>query len=235
MGDPGSIPWSGRSPGEGNGNLLQSSCRTEEPGGLQSIESLSHTWLSNFTSRWGPIRVVSESRSVVSDSLQTHGLQHTRPPCPSWTPRVYSNSCPLSPWYHPTISSSVISFSSCLQSVPASGFFQMSQFFASGGQSVGVSSSTSVLPMNIQDWFPLGWTGWISLLSKGLLSLLQHHRSKASVLRCSAFFIVQLSHPYMTTGKTIAMTGWTFAEKVMSLLLNMLSRLVISFQGASIF
>ena len=111
---------------------------------------------------------VQFSCSVVSDLLRHHGLQHTRLPCPSLTPRVYSNSCPLSPWYHPTISSSVISFSSCLQSVPASGFFQMSQFFASGGQSVGVSSSTSVLPMNIQDWFPLGWTGWISLQSKGL-------------------------------------------------------------------
>ena len=176
---------------------------------------------------------VQFSGSVMSDSLQTHGLQHTRPPCPSWTPRVYSNSCPLSPWYHPTISSSVISFSSCLQSVPASGFFQMSQFFASGGQNIGVSASTSVLPMNIQDWFPLGWTGWISLLSKGLLSLLQHHRSKASVLWCSAFFIVQLSHPYMTTGKTITLTRWIFVGKVMSLLFNILPRLVIAFPPRS--
>ena len=101
-------------------------------------------------------------------TLWPHGLQHTRPPCPSLTPRVYSNSCPLSQWYHPTFSSSVIPFSSCLQSFPASGSFQMSQFFASGGQSIGASASASVLPMNIQDWFPLGWTGWISLLSKGL-------------------------------------------------------------------
>ena len=91
-----------------------------------------------------------------------------RPPCPSPTPGVYSNSCPLTQWCHPTISSSVIPFSSHLQSFPASGSFQMSQFFASGGQSIRVSASTSVLPMNIQDWFPLGWTGWISLLSKGL-------------------------------------------------------------------
>ena len=97
---------------------------------------------------------------VLSDSLRPHGLQHTRPPCPSPTPRVYSNSCPLSCWCHPTISSSVVSFSTCLQSYPASGFFQMSQFFASGGQSIGVSASVSVLPMNIQNWFPLGWTGW---------------------------------------------------------------------------
>ena len=105
--------------------------------------------------------------SVVSDSLRPHGLQHTRPPCPSPTPGAYSNSCLLCWWCHPTISSSVIPFSSCLQPFPASGSFPMSQFFASGGQSIGASAS-SVFPMNIQDWFPLGWTGWISLQSKGL-------------------------------------------------------------------
>ena len=105
----------------------------------------------------------------------------------------------------------------------------MSQLFTSGGQSIRVSASKSVLPMNTQDLSPLGWTGWISLQSKGLSSLLQHHSSKASILRCSAFFIVQLSHSYMTTGKTIALTRWTFVDKVMSLLLNMLSRLVITF------
>ena len=108
------------------------------------------------------------SCSVMSDSLQPHGLQHTRPPRPSPTPRVYSNACPLSQWCHPIISSSVVPFSSCLQSFPASGSFPMSQLFASGGQSIGVSASASVLPMNIQDWFPLGWNGWISLQSKGL-------------------------------------------------------------------
>ena len=107
-------------------------------------------------------------RSVVSDGLRPHGLQHTRLPCPSPTPGAYSNSCPLHWWCHPTISPSVIPFSSCLQSLPASGSFPMSQFFASGGQTIGVSASASVLPMNIQDWFPLGWTGWISLQSKGL-------------------------------------------------------------------
>ena len=101
-------------------------------------------------------------------SLRPHGLQHTRTPCPLATPGFYSNSCPLSRWRHPTISSSIIPFSSCLQSFPASGSFPMSQFFPSGGQSTGVSASASVLPMNIQDWFPLGWTGWISLKSKGL-------------------------------------------------------------------
>ena len=108
------------------------------------------------------------SRSVVSDSLRPPGLQHARPPCPSPAPRVYSNSCPLSQRCHPTISSSAIPFSSCFQSFPASESFQMSQLFTSGGQSIGVSASASVLPMNIQDWFPFGWTGWISLQSKGL-------------------------------------------------------------------
>ena len=114
---------------------------------------------------------VQFSRSVVSNSLWPHGLQHTRPPCPSPTPGVYSKSCPLSQWYHPTISSSVIPFSSCPQSFPASGSFQMSQVFASGGQSIGVSASASVLPMNIQDWFPLGWTGWISLVQREIRGL----------------------------------------------------------------
>ena len=111
---------------------------------------------------------VQFSCSVVSDSLQPHGPQHTRPPRPSPTPGVYSNSCPLSQWCHPTISLSVIPFSSCLQSFPASGSFQMSQLFASSGQSTIVSVSTSVLPSNTQDWSPLGWMGWISLQSKGL-------------------------------------------------------------------
>ena len=111
---------------------------------------------------------VQFSHPVVSDPLWPHGLQHTSPPCPSPTPRACSNSCSLSQWYHPTISSSVIPFSSCLQSFPPSGSFPLSQFFPSGGQSIGVSASTSVLPMNIQDWFPVGWTGWTSLQSNRL-------------------------------------------------------------------
>ena len=115
---------------------------------------------------------VQFSRSVVSDSLQPHELQHTRPPCPSPTPRVHPDPCPSSRWCHPTISSSVIPFSSCPQSFPASGSLKMSQLFASGGQSIEVSASTSVLPMNTQDWSPLGWTGWISLQSKGLSRVL---------------------------------------------------------------
>ena len=166
------------------------------------------------------------SHSVMSNSLQHHGLQHARLPCPSPTPGAYSNSCPSSRWCYPTISSSAIPFSSRLQSFPASGSFQMSQFFTSGGQSIGVSASTSVLPMNIQDWLPLGLTVWIS---SQLNSLVEHHSSKASILQCSAFFIVQLSHAYMTTGKTIAFTRWTFIGKVMSLLFNMLCRLIITF------
>ena len=167
------------------------------------------------------------SRSVTPDSLRPYGLQHDRPPCPSPTPRVYSDSRPLSWWCHPTISFSVIPFSPLLQSFPASGSFWMSQLFASGGQSTGVSASASVLPVNTQDWSPLGWTGWICLLSKGLSSLLQYHSSKASILQCSG--LVQLSHPYMTTGKTIALTRWTFVGKVTSLLFNKLFRLFITF------
>ena len=114
------------------------------------------------------ISSVQLSRSVVSDSLRPHGLQHVRPPCPSPTPGACLNSCLSNRWCHPTISSSVIPFSSYLQSFPASGSFPMSQFFASGGQSIGVSASASVLTMNTEDWSPFGWTGWISLQFKGL-------------------------------------------------------------------
>ena len=141
------------------------------------------------------------SRSVMSNSLRPHESQHARLPCPWPTPGVYSNLCPSSQWCHPTISSSVVRFSSCLQSFPASGSFPVSWLFVSDGQRIGVSASASVLPMNIQSWFPLGLTGLISLQSKGLSSLFQHHSSRASVLQRSAF---QLSHPHMTTGKTIA-------------------------------
>ena len=111
---------------------------------------------------------VQFSRSVVSHSLRPHESQHARPPCPSSTPGVHPNPCPSSRWHHPAISSSVIPFSSCPQSFPTSGAFQVSQLYTSGGQRIGVSASTSVLPMNTQDWSPLGWTGWISLQSKGL-------------------------------------------------------------------
>ena len=167
----------------------------------------------------------------MSDCLWTHGLQHARPPCLSTTPGVYPNSWPLSQWCHPTISSSAIPFSSCFQSFPASGSFPMSQFFTSGGQSIGVSASASVLPMNIQDWYPLGWTVWISLLPKGLSRVFSN-----TTVQKHQFFRAQLYlysnshiHTWMTTGKTKALTRWTFVGKVMSLLFNMLSRLVITF------
>ena len=158
----------------------------------------------------------SSVHSVVSDSLRPHGLQHLRPPCPSPNPGIYSSSCPLSWWCHPTISSSVIPFSG-LQSLPASGSFPMSQLLAWGGQNFSLSISPSnehpgqvSCRMDLLDLLAVQGT---------LKSLLQHNSSKASVLRCSAFFTIQLSHPYMTTGKTIALTRQTFVDKVMSLLL----------------
>ena len=151
--------WSGlpfHSPGDLSGSGIEPGCPTLQVDSLPSKPPGKTFWV-----------LVQFSCSVLSDSLRPHGLQHARPPWPSPIFRVYSNSCPLSPWCHQIISSSVIPFSSCLQSFLASGSFQMSQFFASGGQSIGVSASASVLPMNIQDWFPLGLTGLI-LLSKGL-------------------------------------------------------------------
>ena len=161
------------------------------------------------------------SCSVVSHSLQLHGLQHTRLPCPSLSPRACSNSCPLSWWYYPTISSSVVPFSSCPQSFPASRYFPMSQLFASGGQSMGPSALASVLPMNIQGWFHLGLTGLISLLSKGHLTVFSSTTVwKHQFLRHSAFFMVQLSHRYITTGKTITLTRRAFVSKMMCLLFN---------------
>ena len=126
--------------------------------------------------------LVQFSRSVVSDSLRPREPQHTRPPCPSPTPGVHPSPCPLSQWCHPPISSSVVPFSSCPQSFPASGSFQMSQLFAWGGQSTGVSASTSVLPMNTQDWSPLGWTGWVSLESKGLSRVFSNTTVQCTIL-----------------------------------------------------
>ena len=176
-----------------------------------------------------PLAVVSLfSRSVLFASLRSCGLQHARLPCPSLSPGACSNSCPLSRWCHLTISPSVVPFSSHLQSFAASGSFPMSQFFTSGGQSIGASASA--LPMNIQGWFPLGLTGLIFLLSKGLSRVFSSPTvQKHQFFRCSAFFMVQLSYSYMTTRKTIALTKQTFVSKVMSLLFNMLSRLVIAF------
>ena len=138
------------------------------------------------------------SSSVISDSLQTHGLQHTRPPCPPPPPRACSNSCRSSQWCHPNISSSFVPFSSCLQFFPASESFPMSQLFTSDGQSIGASALALVLPVNIQDWFPLGLTDLISLPSKGFQESSPAHNSKETIFQCSAFFMVQLgsTHDY---------------------------------------
>ena len=159
------------------------------------------------------------SCQVVFASLWPHGLQPARPPYPSPSPRACPSSFPLSEWCHPTISSSDVLFCPT-QSFPASGSFPMSGFFAARGQSIGALASASVLPMTIQDWFPLGLTGLISLLSKGLPGVFSSTNKKASILWCSAFFMVQLSHSYMTTGKTIALTRQTFVRNAMSLFFN---------------
>ena len=166
----------------------------------------------------------------MSDSLWPHGWQHARLPCPSPTPRTCSDSGPSSQWCHPTISSSVVPFSSCLQSFPASGSFPLSQIFPSGSQSIGVSASASVLPMNIQDWFSLGWTGLISFQSKGLSRVFSN-----TTIQKHQFFSAHLSlwsnsHiQNMTAGKTIALTMQIFVGRVKSLLFNILSRIVIAF------
>ena len=167
-----------------------------------------------FKSLWWYL--VLFSCSVVSNSLQLHGLQHSRLPCTSPSPRVCPSPCPLNRWCHPTISSSVTSFSSCPQSLPASGSFPKSQLFASGGQGIRASASASVFLMNIQGRFPLRWTGLISLQSRELSKALSSLWSTSHNL-------------YVTPGKTIALTVWTFVSKVMSLLFNTLSVFVITF------
>ena len=173
---------------------------------------------------------VQFSRSVVSDSLRPHESQHARPPCPKPTPGVHSNPCPSSQWCHPTISSSVVPFSFCPQSFPASGSFPTSQFFASGWAeywsfsfSISLSNEYSGLISFRMDWLDL------PAVQGTLKSLFQHHSSKASILLHLAFCVVQISHPYMTIGKTIALTRQTFVGKVKSLAFNMLSRFFITF------
>ena len=161
---------------------------TNEPGRLQSM-GLQR------------VRHLLFSCSIMSDSLQPHGPQQARLPCPSPSPGVCANSCPLSRWCQSTISSSVTPLSSCPQSLPASGSLPMSQLFTSGGQSIGASASASVLPMNIQGWFPLGLTGCISLVSRGLSRVFS-----STIVWKHQFSMVQLSYPYMTIGKTIALT-----------------------------
>ena len=163
----------------------------------------------------------------MSDSLWPHELQHARPLCPSPTPGAYPNPFPLSRWCNPTISSSVVPFSSCPQSFTGSGSFPMSQLFPSGGQSIGVSASTSVLPMDIQDWSPLGWTGWISLHPRDS----QESSSTPQFKSINSLVLSFLYSPTLTSihdyWKTITLTRWKFVDKVMSLLFNMLSRLVL--------
>ena len=178
---------------------------------------------------WFGGQSVQFSCSVISDSLGPHEPQHARSPCPSPTPRVHPNPCPLSWWHHPTISSSVVPFSSCPQSFPASGSFQMSALHIRWPKYW--SFSFNISPSNEHPGLISFRMDWMDLLVvQGILkSLLQHHSSKASILLHLAFFIVQLGHPYMTTGKTIALSRRAFVSKVMSLLFNTLSRLVITF------
>ena len=165
----------------------------------------------------------------MSDSLWHHRLQQARPPCPSPTPGVYSNSCPSSRWCHPTISSSVIPFSFCLQSFPASGSFQISQFFTLGDQSIGVSASASVLPMNIQEWFPLD--GLVGSPCSPRDSQESSPTPQFKIINSLVLSFVYSPNPTSIHDywKTIALTSWTFVSDVMSLLLNMLSSLVITF------
>ena len=184
--------------------------------------------LYNF-SRFHILLLLFFSHPVMADFLQPHGLQHTRPSCPSSSPRVCPSFCLLHWWCHPAISSLDALFSFCPWSFPASGTFPQSQLFTSDDQNTGVSASASVLPINIQlislktDWFDL-------LAVQGTFkSLFQHYTLKASIVWCSAFFTVQLSQPYVTTEKTIVLTIWTFVSRVMSLLFNTLSRFVIAF------
>ena len=189
MGDLGSIPGLGRSPGEGKGYPLQYPDLEKSMGCIVHGVTKSRTQLGDFNFHLiNHNPTIQSSHSVVSNSLQPHGLQHAMLPYPSPTPRAGSNSCPLSQWYYPTIASPVIPFSFCPQSFPTSGSFPMCWFFSSGGQRTGASASASVLPTNIQDWFLLGWTGWISLQSKGLSRVFS-----STTVQNHQFFGAQLS------------------------------------------
>ena len=172
----------------------------------------------------------------MSDSLQPHGLQQARLPCPSPSPGICSNSCSSSQWCHPTISSSVIPFSSCLQYFLASESFLKSQLFTSGSQSIGTSVSASVLPMNIQDWSPLGWTGWISLQSKGLSGVFSNTTIQKHQFFCAQPSLWSHSHAYMTTRKTTALIiGTLLAKQCLCFLICCLGLSWLFFQGASVF
>ena len=169
------------------------------------------------------------SHPVMSNSLWPHGLQHTRPPCPSPSPGVGPSSCSLHRWCHPTISSSGGLFSFCPQSFPASRTFPMNCLFSSDDQNIGTSASASILPVNMQGWPPLRLTGLISLLSKGLSGIFSSTTVRRHQFFDIAFFMVQLSQLYVTTGKTIVLTTWTFVGRIMSLFFNILSTFVITF------
>ena len=217
-------PWTVAPPGSSVHGILQARILEWVAISFSRVSSppRDQIWVSCIAGRFFTIWAIREASWQASVqsltrvlTLRPHGLQHARLPCPSPTPRACSNSGLSSQWCHPTISSSVFPFSSCLQSFPASGSFPMSQFFTSSGQSIGVSASASVLPVSIQDWFKIDWFDLLAVQGT-LKSLFQHHSSKASILWHSAFFIVHLSHPYMTTGKTIALTRRTFVGKVMS-------------------
>ena len=170
----------------------------------------------------------SESHSVVANFLWPHGLQCARLPCPSPTPGACSNSCPSSWWCRSTISILCHPLLFLLSIFPSTRVFSNKSILHIRWPNYWSFSFRSVFPMTIQDWFPLGWTGLISLQSKGLSRVFSNN-SKTSILQCSAFFMIHLSHPYMTTGKTVALTIWTYVSKVISMLFNMLSRFVIAF------
>ena len=195
--------------------------------------------LNQWTSIWSfcfqslCLSSVQFSDTVMSYSLRPHGQQHARLPSPSPTHRACSDSCPLNRWWHPTILSSAIPFSSCLLSFPASGSFPISRFCALGSQNIRASASAPGFQWINRVDFLQNWLVLSPTVQGTLKSLLQHHNSKASILQHSAFFIVQLSHPYMTTGKTITLTRWTIVGKIMSLLFNMLSKFVIAFLPSS--
>ena len=169
----------------------------------------------------------------MSNSLWSHGLQHFRLPCPSPSPRACSNSCPSSRWCHSTNTCSVVPFSSWIQSFPASGSFPVSRLFASGGQSIGVSASIPVLPMNIQDWLHLELTGFIYCNTRDSQESSPTPQFKSINSSVLSPFMVQISHPYMTVGKTIALTRWTSVSNLKSLHFNMLSKIVIAFLSRS--
>ena len=173
---------------DGNCSHVSKRCLLLGRKAMTSLDSILENRDITFLTKVHIVRSVQFSHSVMSDSLRPHEPQYARPPCPSPTPRVYPNSCPLSQWCHPTTSSSAVPFSSCPQSFPASGSFQMSQLFLPGGLSIGASASSSVLPMNTQDWSPLGWAGWISLQSKGLLRVFSN-----TTVQKHQFFGAQLS------------------------------------------